>query len=117
MAKAIIINQLIEKLGIKLTPFEAEIGVANGTLKGAIKRDGDLTLNVIEKIISKYPQVNKDFLITGQGEIIKEDDWVDISLSEHDVKYGSSKWDGDINTLHTFINKLAAEVEILKNKK
>ena len=118
MAKAVIINQLIDVLGIKLTPFEAEIGVSNGTLKGAIKRDGDLTLNVIEKIIAKYPQVNREYLLTGEGAILKsEDEWQDVSLSEADVKYHSGKkWDGRVASLQSYLDGLQDEIEKLKNK-
>lgn len=68
MAKALIINRLLEELGIKISVLERELGLSNGTLQKAIDRQSDISTRVFEKIVEKYPDVNKDWLLTGNGE-------------------------------------------------
>jgi phage repressor protein C with HTH and peptisase S24 domain len=56
MAKAYIINELLEKLNIKMYAFEQKIGVGNTTLSQAVKRNADLSHKMIDKIVAAYPE-------------------------------------------------------------
>ena len=70
MAKAIILNDLLDRIGMKIGTFEKEIGTSNGTIAVAMKREGDLSVKIIEKIIERFPEVNKQWLMTGEGDIL-----------------------------------------------
>lgn len=72
MAKAVIINDLLSILEMKVSRFEKEIDVANGTISKAIERESDLSGWIIEKIVEKYPEVQQQWLITGKGAILTE---------------------------------------------
>jgi hypothetical protein len=69
MAKALILRQLIDKLGLQMATFERSIGVSNATIKSAIERDSEISINVVGKIVTAYPQVNIDWLTTGKGNM------------------------------------------------
>jgi len=73
MAKANILNDLLKRIEVKVSAFEREIGVANGTIAKAISRDSDLAGWIIEKIVIKYPGINENWLVTGKGEIFLDD--------------------------------------------
>lgn len=63
-------DRILEFLGnqkISKNKFYAETGVANGTLD---KRSG-VTGDTIRKIYTAYPEINLEWLITGQGNMIK----------------------------------------------
>lgn len=72
MAKAIIINELIEKMGMKMSAFETAIGAGNRTISTAIQRDGDISPKVIEKIVAKFPHVSKQWLMFGEGDMFTD---------------------------------------------
>ncbi len=57
----------IDYKGITKNKFYTETGVSNGVLD---KKSG-LSLETVEKIISVYPELNLDWLVTGKGFMIK----------------------------------------------
>lgn len=69
---AALLNGLIEKLGYTISRFEKEIGVSPSRLDKAIRRDSKLNFDIVHKILERFPEVNKDWLITGQGDMLTE---------------------------------------------
>ena len=61
------ILQFIDYKGFSKSKFYRETGLSNGILD---KKSG-LTLDSIEKIYSKYPEINIEWLLTGKGEMLK----------------------------------------------
>ena len=61
------ILQFIEYKGFNKRKFYEETGLSNGILD---KKSG-LTLGSFEKIFSKYPEINIEWLLTGKGEMLK----------------------------------------------
>ena len=61
------ILQFIDYKGFNKSKFYRETGLSNGILD---KKSG-LTLDSIEKIYSKYPEINIEWLLTGKGEMLK----------------------------------------------
>lgn len=57
-----------ESLGVSKREFYTLIGVSRGTLESKT----GITEDVITKFLSKFPQVNTEWLMTGDGEILKE---------------------------------------------
>lgn len=69
MANSLILKSLIEKLGISINAFERAINVGNSAISKAITRESEIKDDTVEKILRTFPQVNRDWLETGEGEI------------------------------------------------
>lgn len=67
------IYQYIDSKRIKAVPFEKEVGLSNGYLGKQLKRNADLGESVILKIIDNCPDLNPLWLLTGKGEMLKDD--------------------------------------------
>lgn len=61
------IVQFLEKQSISKTRFYSQTGVANGTLD---KKSG-ITGDTITKIYNAYPEINLEWLISGEGDMLK----------------------------------------------
>ncbi len=51
--------------------FFKELGVTYGNFKGKAKEKA-LSVDVLAKIVSKYPELNPEWLLTGKGEMLKK---------------------------------------------
>ncbi len=65
--------QYIKFKGIKPTRFEKNIGLSNGYLGTQLKRNADLGESILVKIIDNSLDLSPEWLITGKGEMIKND--------------------------------------------
>lgn len=63
----------IEKKEHKPTRFEKELGLSNGYLGTQLKRKADLGETILNKIIDYCLDLNSDWLLTGRGEMIKDE--------------------------------------------
>ncbi|MBD5242073.1 MAG: hypothetical protein HDS59_08355 [Barnesiella sp.] len=60
----------IEELGLNPKSFEERVGLSNG----AVSKMGDNTrMSTIDKITDIFPALNKTWLLTGEGEMLKSD--------------------------------------------
>jgi transcriptional regulator with XRE-family HTH domain len=59
--------EFLAYLGIGQTKFEEKVGISRGLINN-IK--GDISLGTVKKIISTYPELNKDWLLTGEGDML-----------------------------------------------
>ena len=62
------INYLIERFGISKNQFAKEIGTSSAMISKITTKDINFGVDVLEKIISRYPEVNFIWLLTGQGQ-------------------------------------------------
>jgi phage repressor protein C with HTH and peptisase S24 domain len=69
MDNSLILRELINALHTNVSQFEKEINVGSSAISKAIKRNSKLTMDVITKILSRYPDVNKEWLLTGEGSM------------------------------------------------
>lgn len=65
------ISQFREHLGIGQTAFEVNVGVAKGYFSKVKTLGSDKIIGIYEK----YPQLNIEWLITGNGYMIREDEY------------------------------------------
>ncbi len=70
MAKSVILNELISSLDLKPYSFEQAIGVGIGTITKAIARNSDISIKTVEAIKAKFPNVNREWLLTGQPPML-----------------------------------------------
>ena len=74
------INSFIHHKGISMRSFEAKAGLTNGIISTAIKRKTDLSWESVSKIVDTYKDIDIEWLITGNGQMLK-DDGDEISIS------------------------------------
>jgi len=65
---------LMQHLGLSARQFDLSIGSANGYTLRMQKNNASVGSDVIERIAKLYPQINLVWLITGQGNMLLEED-------------------------------------------
>lgn len=99
-------NRLIEfikYLNISMRQFEEECGMCNGYIQHMRKGVGK---NKLANILNKYPQLNRDWLIYGEGEMIKSD--------VPTIKHQDSK--EDVNIIRVLEEKILMLQTIVEQK-
>ncbi len=69
------ISQFIESQGISVRAFEIQIGASNGLIRKAIANETDIQAKWVLAIAENYPQLNLDWLFTGKGPMIRDDQY------------------------------------------
>ena len=64
------VRQIIEEKGVSIRSFEQVIGASNGTISKAISRGGDIGSELVAKIVRAYPDINTEWLLTGNGAML-----------------------------------------------
>jgi len=65
------IKDIINDEGLNSAQFAGEIGIAPSSLHHIISGRNNPSLDVIQKILQRYPQLNADWLINGKGKKYK----------------------------------------------
>lgn len=71
-----ILNRIKEYLdfkGISISAFEKSIGMSNASFGKSLKNNGAIGTDKLENILNIYPDISVEWLITGNGEMIKDD--------------------------------------------
>lgn len=102
---------------IKKNDFFVETGIAASNFKGK-GLDSELGGDKIVKILSSYPNLSSEWLLTGKGDMLKEGTYgVSMGNNNHQVNIGSSNILNESNI--PFIKKdkkVVDEQELLKRK-
>ncbi|MCQ2345705.1 MAG: helix-turn-helix domain-containing protein [Paludibacteraceae bacterium] len=64
------INEFLDKQGVKRTDLAALLGMKVPTLISQLNGTRGLSIDVIMKIFAAYPDLNKDWVFTGSGEML-----------------------------------------------
>lgn len=67
------IKKYLDSKEIRVSFFEREIGFSNGSFASQLKNDKTIGVDKLEKILRIYTDVNTDWLLTGNGNMLKED--------------------------------------------
>ena len=65
------IKQYIDYKCITVSAFEKSIGMSNASFGKTLKQGGSIRSDKLETILSVYPEINAEWLLTGQGEMLK----------------------------------------------
>ena len=68
------IQTAIQYKGMSIRAFEANAGITQGVLSNAIKKNSDISSTNLSKIIDTYDEFDAHWLLTGEGEMIKDND-------------------------------------------
>ena len=63
------IEKLIETLGLSARQFAVEIRVQPGTISNMMSGRNNPSLDVMKRIMERYPTLNPEWLIAGRGEM------------------------------------------------
>lgn len=70
----------ITEKGISLNKLSVELGLSNSYFSKMVRNSGSIGSDIIEKIVRLYPDLNTEWLLTGNGCMLKKD--VTCTLSE-----------------------------------
>ena len=77
------ISRLIGYKGMSIRAFESQAGITQGVLSNAIKKNSDISSGNLSKIIDTYAEFNAHWLLTGDGEMLINDQTVnDTPIAE-----------------------------------
>lgn len=65
--------QFIEHAGLSARQFDLSIGASNGYTLRMNKNKASVGSDVIENIIRAYPDLNVEWLLTGEGKMLKSE--------------------------------------------
>ena len=65
------IKQYIDYKGITNQNFEKKIGFSNGAFASQLKNNRTIGVDKLENILIAFPELNPEWLLTGNGEMIK----------------------------------------------
>lgn len=67
------VNDYIQYKGMSVRAFENEAGIKYSTISAAIKRGTELNTATLLRIINTYDDIDTDWLMRGEGDMIKEE--------------------------------------------
>ena len=80
------ISKFIQYKNITIAEFERNVSLANGYIK---KFKGSIGSDKLNNIISYYPDININWLITGEGSMLKSE--ISNMLAESPMEYGKKQ--------------------------
>jgi len=66
------IELLMREFNLNSAQFAEEVGIKNSTLSHILNDRNKTSLDVLKKILSKYPQINPEWLILDQGTAFRK---------------------------------------------
>ncbi|MDY3352334.1 hypothetical protein PG357_10115, partial [Riemerella anatipestifer] len=79
--------KVAENEGIKITQLEEKIGASKGVLSRAIKNNSDIQSKWFLKLVENYPQYNYESIITGKGDLRKNEQNREIEKSRNLIPF------------------------------
>lgn len=65
------IKNYIDFIDVSVASFEKSVSMSNGSFASQFKNNKTIGVDKIENILRKYPEINPEWLLTGQGEMLK----------------------------------------------
>lgn len=65
------ILQVMEKMGLTQAQFAAEIGIQRAAMSHIASGRNNPSLDVLTKILSRYPSIDSDWLLFGKGDMFR----------------------------------------------
>lgn len=67
------VAKIAQEEGISITRLEQRIGASKGVLSRALQNKTDIQVKWLEKIVENFPRYNSDWILTGEGVMLKAD--------------------------------------------
>ena len=75
------IKLYIDTKGISIAAFEKSVGMSNASFSKSLKNNGAIGTDKLENILSVYPDISPEWLLTGQGDMLKEEPSLSVSMN------------------------------------
>lgn len=75
------IKKYLDFKGITNQKFEIEVGYSNGAFGSQLKNDKSIGSDKLENILNKYSEINPEWLLTGKGEMLKQNALINVESS------------------------------------
>lgn len=87
------VNSILKHFKLSSSQFADEIGVQRSSVSHVLSGRNKPGFDFIKKIMSKFPEINAEWLITGAGEMLKKMSMREKELFESadERKYGKEK--------------------------
>lgn len=111
-------NELISALGLNIYQMEKALGLSQSRLSKAIDRNSEIKLDIVEKTCLLFPKVNRDWLMTEEGDMFnKEKPNTDYAF-EPESPYNNSNYRDKYEKMLEENYQLQKEIiKLLKDKK
>ncbi|WP_245896549.1 helix-turn-helix domain-containing protein [Flavobacterium sediminis] len=77
----------LEKKGISFYAIENALNAGRGSISKAVKEGKNIGSNTLENILNLYPDLNPTWLLTGEGSMLRDDDFLmDKSVQAYPLK-------------------------------
>ncbi len=70
------VRRIIANQGLSVASFEKMIGMSNNSIQAALKRKTSLKDETLNNILSAFPDISAEWLLTGNGDMKKSPDQV-----------------------------------------
>jgi hypothetical protein len=100
------LSEFITSLNIAPSRFEKECGLSNGYLRQLRKEP---SRDKIESIIAKFPQLSIEWLLNGEGEMLRAGYTQNVTESENFTQTGNVTVHGDSAALLKVLDELSAQ--------
>ncbi|MDR3287179.1 MAG: hypothetical protein LBT27_07035 [Prevotellaceae bacterium] len=67
------IKNFIDYKGISIRAFEQSVEMSNGSFASQLKNNKTIGVDKLENILHSYPEINPNWLLTGNGGMLKDD--------------------------------------------
>ena len=68
------LKQFIENQGVSYNSLDVKLGAGKGYIGKQIKNQGSIGSDVLEKLLSQYPELNPKWLLTGKGQMLTQNE-------------------------------------------
>lgn len=75
------IKLYIDTKGISIAAFEKSVGMSNASFSKSLKNNGAIGTDRLENILSVYSDISPEWLLTGQGDMLKEEPSLSVSMN------------------------------------
>lgn len=75
------IKLYIDTKGISIAAFEKSVGMSNASFSKSLKNNGAIGTDKLENILSIYSDISPGWLLTGQGDMLKEEPSLSVSMN------------------------------------
>ena len=75
------IKLYIDTKDISIAAFEKSVGMSNASFSKSLKNNGAIGTDKLENILSIYSDISPEWLLTGQGDMLKEEPSLSVSMN------------------------------------
>ena len=79
------INSILKHFKLTSSQFADEIGVQRSSVSHVLSGRNKPGFDFVQKIMSKFPEINAEWLLTGVGEMLKNEMLKKISMKEKEL--------------------------------